>query len=868
MADQVQVDANSVLARFADWNAQLKGRPVGAFGPQTREATLFAEDEVLVDGSDEGLIRSLREQHGAELIEEAPLPPRPRRLQANRDVDLSDVPSYTRLRFDRPPEVADRAGLLSRAAGEMRSADGMVTVSSDLAASTAALVTRHSLEGHSIGLNLFGRPFGMPLASATDSAIPVVGSNPFTWPAFAGSTRMVDAWQLADSVRDISGTRLITIGVLDSGFWLDGRGVPNVPAGQVASDFGPQFLQLNLQDESKPAGGVNPNGSPWHGNAVASTAAAVVNNSLGAAGSGGTIATPMFFQTDYCITQVLRCVKICAAWGIDVLNFSFGFWGHPETFFSNGIWDRNFQFAFDHDVVMVAASGNFGVELPGDDMHIRPATRTPGVLTVGSIDSADNAVPRSDYGSSVWLWAPGTNIPVMPDQKNPAGSLVSGTSFASPMVAGVAAMMRYVNAAMTAPQIRQALVDTGQPGRGHATKTLDAFAAVFAAVHGVLPDPDEPNNTPATARTLLPIGPGGTLVPWTGGFSTRSSSSDPDYWRFAVDTFSTVSVTASWYQRLGTLFIAVEAEDTTVSGLDQMIETKNPSGGQIMLAGLLPPGNYRIRIGGHGITAYRLSVNRARTPLTADIFEVNDSFDQAPRLLFEPARWSRRELNTFPPGSYDATLHQERGVLARGGQGPLLMNDDYFRLDVPAGLTVARPTVSVYDADQPLNITLYDTAHAVIDRWTGVRNMTTYPPRGDTCYLLVAGTVPSRYRIHARMTADPHIIPGLVAPIDYLPKWWGNPPSFRLTDPVTHFVLPLNDQPDDGPAVAFERPDEPLILELLTMSGEVIREAEVVDGRLLVSTEGVDSGTYLLRVTALDGALSSPISLRTAPPLP
>jgi hypothetical protein len=83
----------------------------------------------------------------------------------------------------------------------------------------------------------------------------------------------------------------------------------------------------------------------------------------------------MFFQTDYFITQALRCVEICAAWGIDVLNMSFGFWGHPETFFSNGIWDRNFQFAFDNGVVMVAASGNFGVELPEDDEHIRPATR-------------------------------------------------------------------------------------------------------------------------------------------------------------------------------------------------------------------------------------------------------------------------------------------------------------------------------------------------------------------------------------------------------------------------------------------------------------------------------------------------------------
>jgi hypothetical protein len=65
----------------------------------------------------------------------------------------------------------------------------------------------------------------------------------------------------------------------------------------------------------------------------------------------------------------------------------------------------------------------------------------------------------------------------------------------------------------------------------------------------------------------------------------------------------------------------------------------------------------------------------------------------------------------FPPGIYDATLHQERGVSLAGGRGPLLMNDDYFRIDVPADADIARPTVSIFDADQPLNVILYDPTH-------------------------------------------------------------------------------------------------------------------------------------------------------------
>ena len=366
----------------------------------------------------------------------------------------------------------------------------------------------------------------------------------------------------------------------------------------------------------------------------------------------------------------------------------------------------------------------------------------------------------------------------------------------------------------------------------------------------------------------MPGGPGGALVPGWGGFTARSRHDDRDYWRFRVDRFSTVSIAVDWYERLSTLAVSVEAEDPKTAAPEELTTTGNASSGSIVVAGMFAPGSYQVRVSGTGVTGYRMLVSRQSAPLTADIFERNDDFDRASRLLFEAPRGVPITTDTFGPGTFDATLHQERGVSLEPGARPLVMNDDYFRLDAPpADASLRSPTVAVFDADAPVDVTLYDAARAVIQTWSDVRSMSVSPPRGVTSFLKVSGDTPSRYRI-------PHSDERGSAPARRAPRGTGaraevvdRPASLLLTDVLTHLAVDVNDAREDGDVIAFARPEEALRLELLDDAGEVLRKAEAIDGRLVIDTRDVERGTYVLRVSRPDDATSSNVQLRTASPL-
>lgn len=871
----VTIDEESTLARYADWQARGRDCRVAALGAGRRDSVLFVEDEVLIDARDETLVDELTRRYGAEVVPELPIPPAPPALRRDRRIDLAGMPRTLRMRLTKPPSREESLGLLREAAQRRRRSDSPATVTSERAAGAAAVVIRHALDGRRIGLNVIGESFVMPLTSAQEGPSLVYPSNPYQWPAFAGSTRMVDAWQLVDSIRSIVGDRFVTLGVLDGGFWLDNSGAPFVAPGQPASDFGAGVMQLNLQNEGQPAGGPNPancgaSACPWHGNAVASAAAAALNDQAGAAGSGGSVARPFLFRTDLSEAQVLRCVRICAAWGIDVLNMSFGITiGDWELTFGSDDWEDTFRFAADNGVVLIAAAGNSMFDLP-DDAAIRPATRTPGVLTIGALDAANNAWTGtsngSNFGSSVGLWAPGVNVEVAPDLLNLQGRRATGTSFAAPIVSGVAAMMRYADESISAADVRRHLVDTAWPGTGRVTRGLDAFAAVFAAIHGTLPDNSEPNDQPGTAGQLIP-GPGGTLVPSIGLFTTRSTSSDRDYWRFQVNELSEVSVSVDWYERLSSLFIAVEGDDPEARGPADMQRTGNAQSGAMVLNGLLPPGTYRVRVSGTATTAYRLDVKIAAAELPGDIFEPNDSFEAAAPMAFRASKWVPLALRPFGPGTFDATLHLSKHWWVLGG--PRMMNDDYFRFSVPESNVFGQPTISVFDADIPLDVTLYDAARQVIQTWTKVKNMTVKPQPESTVFLKVSADAPSRYRISSMLRVDPGAVPGPLQEelVPVLPDWWLDPP-LHMRAALTHFAVDIEGRPSGADVIAFARTEPGLRLLLLDANGAPLREGRVSDDRVTVETNGLERGRYLLRVerqSSLEDAASTRLVL--APPL-
>jgi len=873
---RVLVDEGGVLARWADWQERGKQVPVAAMAAGRETPIMFVANEVLVDADDQALVADLT-RAGAVVVPQPPLRSAPDEFEP-REL-TGEFPMPVRLRFAEPPRIENAAAALSAAVQRHEPARGTLTITSEGAARVAALVARFASEGRQIGLNGLGQSEIMPLSSATEGPGQAGGNDPFAWGVF-GQSRIVEAWQLVESVRAIRSVKpVVWIAILDGGFWLDAAGKPLVAKDQPASDFGGGVLQINLLDETGAnASGTNPNKCndnpcPWHGNAVASAAVALVNDGAGAAGSGGTVGRPVFFRTCISEDQVYRCLQYCTAWGIDVLNMSFTM-KRSEFFFTTSYWDKCFNFAIANGVIPVAAAGNgdddrVGQELP--DYNVRPATRTPGVITVGALDGSNNATSYSNYGSSISVWAPGDNIPVAPDDANATGSLQSGTSMAAPLVAGVAAMMRAVNPAIDALTVRSVMINTAWPGSGRVSRGLDAHAAVLGALGGSLPkDLSEPNNTTAAATELFAVGPGGSLQPTFGGFAARSGA-DPDYFKFQVTTFSTVTIVLEWYQRLSKLTLLLEADDPDSRGPANMTRVSSPASGTATLTGVLAAGTYRILIGGTADTAYRLNVTRQPATMPRDAFEPNDTFETATKMIFEPRKGGKfaaaiRLGTEWGPGTFDATLHSTLSFLATVP----VINSDFYELEVPESSVFRIPTVTIDNIDVPLDVTLYDAARQVTRTWpNATRGFDITPPPNTTAYLKVSGNTVNRYTIATRLKMDRRALPGpLQEELEILPKWWGDPAPFRIFEQERRFAVNVGADRADGRAIVFARPGASVRIELVTPAGEVVRDAVLTARGLEIETGSLTAGPYIVRVhrDAEADRSAAPLNLRLLPP--
>ncbi|WP_223636056.1 S8 family serine peptidase [Corallococcus sp. EGB] len=165
-------------------------------------------------------------------------------------------------------------------------------------------------------------------------------------------------------------------------------------------------------------------------------------------------------------------------------------------------------------VTTVVAAGN-----DSDNACNYSPARAPNAITVGSTTSTDGRSSFSNYGTCVDLFAPGSSITSASNSGNSSSTSMSGTSMASPHVAGAAALYLSANPTATPQQVRDALVNNAtpnkvtSPGTGSPNKLL--YTLFITGGGGG-------DTTPPTTSITSPAG-GATL---SGTVSLSASASD------------------------------------------------------------------------------------------------------------------------------------------------------------------------------------------------------------------------------------------------------------------------------------------------------------------------------------------------------
>lgn len=197
----------------------------------------------------------------------------------------------------------------------------------------------------------------------------------------------------------------------------------------------------------------DPNG---HGTNVAGVIAAQTNNHIGIAGVGGGFDIRILpirvanYKGEAYVSDIIKAIDYAISQKVDIINISMSSTA-PSTFEREAV-----ERADKAGIIVVAASGNAG----SDGNPLSYPASYESVISVASINKYKQHSSFSTYNSFVDIAAPGESI--LTTGRNGSYSTVSGTSFSSPVAAGVLAMMKGMNPFITPETAAQLITGTAE----------------------------------------------------------------------------------------------------------------------------------------------------------------------------------------------------------------------------------------------------------------------------------------------------------------------------------------------------------------------------------------------------------------------
>ncbi|MDJ0770848.1 MAG: S8 family serine peptidase [Ilumatobacter sp.] len=369
--------------------------------------------------------------------------------------------------------------------------DGEFAVSDELALSLMSIAAHETAyHGTEVALNWMTTSTGVVDGTSAEDPgregndDPTRRSDAFQWNWISSTAPQASgidaAWQL---MHQNVGTR-VKMMIVDGGFVYN----EDLPA-QAKIRGG----QWGVENPKQCSGGTD---CPWHGTDVAMAAMARLNNGFGTAGPASYVAdliavVPGGDNTYERYKSIRNVVKEERP---HIVNMSFGsnitsLQGSAERIY--GRWFRKVR--DEYGALPFSSAGNDGIDVDSNDALTTPC-ELEGVVCVGGVDGDAKRHGNSNYGTktgggSVEIYGPHC-VYALANHDVPGDSTTKttcGTSVASPVVAGVAALVIAANPTLGPKQVWQIIKDTahtdnlGSEVTGH-HRRIDAYRAVATAL--------------------------------------------------------------------------------------------------------------------------------------------------------------------------------------------------------------------------------------------------------------------------------------------------------------------------------------------------------------------------------------------------